>query len=366
MSITIETEDILRAFSGSFRIPCGIFDAKGNLTELHFDFGTRIMGLYLRDAAEVLARHGSSTPVLAYDKSGSCWCVIPYSGRTILIGPVQTGRNAAFPYESIPEYTWSSLWNICRYLLFLLDGKETELSGDESSYAETYAASKMYDEDSYGGELKSFDDLFLCVMTGDMKNLERLMLSEGFLTYLDRVMPDMHRARTVFQFNLAKTYHSAQQSQASIDDLVPLVDLYLSESTHYQSPAAYKSGVQRMLYDFTRYIRQYKDERYSPLINRAIMYIRDNIYTQITTEDIASHCMVSISTLQHRFKEETGMTAKEKIRTSKIERACFLLRNTDLTCSDIAYRMGYGSQSYFLKQFRKTKGITPTEYRASC
>ena len=106
-----------------------------------------------------------------------------------------------------------------------------------------------------------------------------------------------------------------------------------------------------------------RDERYSPLINQAIMYIRENIYAQPTVEEIAAHCMTSLSTLQHRFKEETGMSVKEKIRRSKMERACFFLKNTDLSCSDIAYRMGYGSQSYFIKQFRSMTGMTPAEYR---
>ncbi len=73
--------------------------------------------------------------------------------------------------------------------------------------------------------------------------------------------------------------------------------------------------------------------------------------------------MVSISTLQHRFKEETGMSVTDMIRAKKVEKAGFFLKHTNISCGDIAYRMGYGSQSFFIRQFRKVTGITPMEYR---
>lgn len=367
MEITLDSDAILQMFYDSFRIPAGIFDRSGKLRKLFYTGGTRQTKMYLADAGSILDKCAGSGPAdpaeLLLDGNGSCWCCIPGQDDSILLGPVQTGRNPLFAYEGIPEHTGKGFLNISRYVVSLLYGSGRPLIDKEDAYTEAFAARQMYKKDYSDVELQSFDELFLCVMTGDRTRLDAYLHSGSYLQYLGDVMPDMQTARTVFQFNLAKTYHSAQQSRVPITDLTPLVDMYLSESAGYRSVAAYQSGMLRMLYDFTRYVSQYMDERYSPLVNQAIMRIREHIYTQLSVEDVAAYCMVSISTLQHRFKSETGMSVKEKIRRSKMERACFFLKNTDLSCSDIAYRLGFGSQSYFIKQFRAMTGMTPAEYR---
>ena len=411
MEIKIGSDDILEMFYDSFKIPAGIFDREGKLQKLFFAGGTRLTKLYLADASFVLEKYTGNAKSTKYnpedaglaqenhtgaarltrpnsedpgsaskkdsdialedpaelllDKNGSCWCVMPYAEETILLGPVQTGRNPLFAYEGIPEHTGNGFFNIARYIVSLLCGADKVLLNKEDAYTEEFAARHMYRKGyvDVEVELQSFDEIFLCVMTGDRARLDDLLHSGSYLRYLDNVMPDLQTARTVFQFNLAKTYHSAQQSQLPISDLTPLVNMYLTESAGYKSLAAYKSGMLRMLYDFTRYVSQYRDDRYSPLVNRAIMYIREHIYTQLAVEEVAAHCMSSLSTLQHRFKAETGMSVKEKIRRSKLERACFFLKNTDLSGTDIAFRLGYGSQSYFIKQFRALTNMTPAEYR---
>ena len=62
-------------------------------------------------------------------------------------------------------------------------------------------------------------------------------------------------------------------------------------------------------------------------------------------------------------KEETGRSISDVIRDKKTERACYFLKHTDLPCSDIAFKMGYCSQSYFISQFKKVMGVTPNDYR---
>ena len=118
-----------------------------------------------------------------------------------------------------------------------------------------------------------------------------------------------------------------------------------------------------MLYDFTRYTSQYTNKSYSPLVNRALMYIGNHLYSPVSASTVAEHCKASVSTLQHRFKEETGRSISDVIRDKKTERACYFLKHTDLPCSDIAFKMGYCSQSYFISQFKKVMGVTPNDYR---
>ena len=51
------------------------------------------------------------------------------------------------------------------------------------------------------------------------------------------------------------------------------------------------------------------------------------------------------------------------IQTERINTACSLLLNTDLSVSDIAAQTGYDNFAYFSKAFRKHTGETPSSYR---
>ncbi len=58
-----------------------------------------------------------------------------------------------------------------------------------------------------------------------------------------------------------------------------------------------------------------------------------------------------------------GVTFLQDVIESRLVYAAELLVNTDLSISKVAERCGYESDSYFMRQFKKQKGCTPTEYR---
>ena len=362
--LDLNNDKILDIFYDSWKIPIGLFDENRILVKHYFQGGQRQTKFYIEDSSYILDKENKAAdPVMRYDYNGSCWCLIPLNNGTLLYGPVQTGRNPSFPYADIPEHTWSGFKEISRCLISLLAGPEIPLREKEDSYTADHTGQEIYHSDWINNELNSFDEIYECVRQGDLQQLHTLLESGAFAEYLDKMIFSLSEAKTIFQFNLAKTYHSAQTSSASAQDLMPLVTLYLNESAKYRSIAAYKAGTQRMLYDFTRYVSQIKDSRYSSLVNKVQLYIKENLYRQIKLEEIATHCMVSTSTLQHRFKEETGISVTDRIRAKKIEKACYLLKYTNISCADIAFRMDYCSQSYFTQQFKKVTGLTPAEYR---
>ncbi len=344
-------------------IPAGIFSADNVLIRLFSDFGENRLQMYLNDCAGILD-HDEDHPVLMYDADSSCWCCIPQDGMKILLGPVQTGRNPSFRYEGIREYTPERFRNISLCLLRLLQGKEAVLKDQTADFAERKQAEYLFETGEETFNLNSYDEIYECVRTGDLAELELLLETGSYTAYLNRIITNWNDAYTVYHFNLAKTYHAALGAGVPITELAGLVELYLRELKQDTSLAAIKSGMRRMLYDFTRYVNQYSDTGYSPLVNMALMYIKEHIYETIEVKDIAAVCSAGISTLQHRFRQETGLSLTESIRKRKAEKACYYLRYTAIPCGDIAYRMGYCSQSYFIRQFKQALGMTPAEYRS--
>ena len=360
-----QIHSLCEIYFNSFRIPAGIFDGKGNLTALYSPFGERQTSMYIEDALSVIrqSRRGS-VPVILFDRAGAAWTVTEHGEEHILLGPVQTGNCPAFEYGDIPERSYDAFAEISSAFASTLSGRPLQLRQERDEKTNRKAADLMYRVEREDVRLRSFDEVYECAGKGDIAGLTELLGSSEFDEYQDMVMRDRETAVTVYVFSLAKVYHICQAA-VPIKELSPLVSVYMEELKKDPSLAALKSGGRRMLYDFTRYVSEFGKKDYSPAVNTALMYIKEHIYSQIKVEDIARHCAVSVSSLQHRFREETGMSISDTILSCKTDKARYFLRYTLLPCTEIAFKMGYCSQSYFIKQFRKATGMTPSEYRAA-
>lgn len=84
---------------------------------------------------------------------------------------------------------------------------------------------------------------------------------------------------------------------------------------------------------------------------------------EMNVDRLAEAVGVSRTHLYRRFKERLGMNPSDYIRAKRLQRACDLLRNDDLDVTQIAYILGFSSQSQFSTTFKRFMGYTPTEYR---
>lgn len=80
--------------------------------------------------------------------------------------------------------------------------------------------------------------------------------------------------------------------------------------------------------------------------------------------DIVRFVSVERSYLYRLFKEATGMSVSAYVTAFRIERACELLKRSELSVKAVAYSVGYHDQLYFSKVFKKATTFTPSEYKA--
>ena len=92
--------------------------------------------------------------------------------------------------------------------------------------------------------------------------------------------------------------------------------------------------------------------------------IENQMHTGINVSELASLMNIDRTTLFKLFKSELTCSPVEYIRRQRINRACQMLRSTNRVLSDIAAICGFANDKYFIKTFRKLKGITPGEYKA--
>ena len=93
-------------------------------------------------------------------------------------------------------------------------------------------------------------------------------------------------------------------------------------------------------------------------------FISDNIGRKLCISDICDELGCSKSTLLTTFKNKYGITVNTYITEQRLNKATHLLREGNLTISEIAAETGFSDQSYFSKVFSAKYGIPPIEYRA--
>ncbi|MCC3380136.1 helix-turn-helix domain-containing protein [Paenibacillus farraposensis] len=65
------------------------------------------------------------------------------------------------------------------------------------------------------------------------------------------------------------------------------------------------------------------------------------------------------------YKQQTMSTIVEVIQQLRIRKACELLEQTDWSVADVAEQTGFASSSYFHRMFKRSLGVTPTDFRRS-
>lgn len=94
-----------------------------------------------------------------------------------------------------------------------------------------------------------------------------------------------------------------------------------------------------------------------------IAYVDGHFSESMTSKDIAAFFHVSQSHFCRVFKEGFGTTFEKYLLAYRLERARVLLYHGDLSVTEIAYKTGFHSGSYFGKTFRERYGDSPQGYR---
>ncbi|RKN75120.1 helix-turn-helix domain-containing protein [Ulvibacterium marinum] len=122
------------------------------------------------------------------------------------------------------------------------------------------------------------------------------------------------------------------------------------------------------------HLRQYLDDLTDPdkrkilrqatveKIEKAANIIEEELESMDNIIALARRVGLNQNTLQNGFKHLYGMSVNQYIRNARIEMAKNLMENTDLNITEITYKIGINSRSYFSKLFKNRYAMTPTQY----
>ena len=100
------------------------------------------------------------------------------------------------------------------------------------------------------------------------------------------------------------------------------------------------------------------------VFSQAVKFMNGHLEEELSVNDIACYCSVSISLLKRTFLKYSGMGVHKYFLKMKINTAASLLENGN-SVSETAEMLGFSSQPYFSYVFKRETGISPSVYRHS-
>lgn len=147
------------------------------------------------------------------------------------------------------------------------------------------------------------------------------------------------------------------QMEYALKDLIQ--ELERKEKNDYMRDLLF----QRMLMEWARCVKDNKNAAGVFYLKKAQEYIRKHLVEDIRVTDVAQYVGLNHSYLETLFARTYGCGIMEHINNQRIEKAQFLLRNSNMAIIDIAFEVGFNSRQHFGYTFKKRCNISPKQYR---
>lgn len=101
----------------------------------------------------------------------------------------------------------------------------------------------------------------------------------------------------------------------------------------------------------------------SRIAQEACFKLNSRLYSNVKIKEIADELFVSENHLIEEYKKVYGKTPLQDLNGKRIEIIKNLLKDTDMSISDISRKLHFNNEHYFSTFFKNHTGFTPTKYR---
>ncbi|MEK3796564.1 response regulator [Paenibacillus sp. FSL R7-0204] len=100
-----------------------------------------------------------------------------------------------------------------------------------------------------------------------------------------------------------------------------------------------------------------------PEIQKILHYLHEHYAEDITVKSMSQYVMMAENYVSTLFKKKTGHTLIHYLHRVRVDQAIRLLTGSDLPVYEIGNRVGFVSDNYFIKIFKRLTAQTPSQYR---
>lgn len=225
-----------------------------------------------------------------------------------------------------------------------------------------------------GSLLMSFPGNVLKIESGyPMATVRGIMLSQEFMRMINI---DVKNSMPLFmRLAYSPLINLTQRQQEDIERYIDLLE-NISENDDLAHRDQIVSGLLSSMFfcisDMYEHSTQIVDEKERSVRNRREEYfakfitlLSHNFKRERTVGFYAEQMCVTPKYLSLLIKEFSGKSAAEWIDYYVITEAKMLLRYSTMSIQEVAYELGFSSQSFFGKYFKHLIGVSPSEYKLS-
>ncbi|MRH42793.1 response regulator [Aquibacillus halophilus] len=162
-----------------------------------------------------------------------------------------------------------------------------------------------------------------------------------------------------FVHEIVKTIKTLEGNEQDLSTLPSM----LHWSDHPYTLEQIKDMFSEFIIEASKLISQLNKDNVKGNIHKIKRYIDTNYKKNLTLKQIANHFYMNPVYMGQLFKKTYGVYFKDYFLQVRINEAKKMLRQTDLRIYEIAENVGFSNPDYFVTQFEKTVGATPTKYR---
>jgi len=109
--------------------------------------------------------------------------------------------------------------------------------------------------------------------------------------------------------------------------------------------------------------RQFDVNKNSQKMKMAVEYIEENYASDLNMAVVSNYISMNYSLFSYSFKQYTGSNFVNFLKDIRMKKAKELLAETDMKIIEISQEVGYDNEKHFMKIFKATCGVSPSEYR---
>jgi AraC-like DNA-binding protein/ligand-binding sensor protein len=203
--------------------------------------------------------------------------------------------------------------------------------------------------------------LIAALRRGDGAAAKRIL--EHILAGLDAICPGdirFFRCRAIeLVVLLSRSCAAGEETEALLEEN----NLHLKKISESSTVEELSANLYRIIERMAGRIFSFQGLRHASALRRAERFIWKNYTRKVSLDEIAAASGLSAPYFSTIFREEMGEYLSTYLNRLRVEKACIMLIETNVSLNDISESCGFEDQSWFSKIFKSYTGYSPGKYR---
>lgn len=216
----------------------------------------------------------------------------------------------------------------------------------------------------YNQELRELDS----IEKGDMEALAE-SIGEAYTGEIGILAKDpLRSSKNVAVGNITLASRAAIRGGISVEQSFSMADSFIQQVEEIDNIPEVEAFKHEAKFAYARLVeeenrRERGSKKENPIIVQVKDYVFNHLHESIQVSEMASSLKINPDYLSHLFSSVEKITITDYVRQEKIRRGKNLLKYSEYKIQEIAFYLGFCSQSHFTKIFQNQVGIGPSEYR---